>query len=174
MDRPAGGTEQSLRISARGVLVNGAQSNRREPSRPSHCAVKPAAPRGVRHHVSTKSRVLNAVLVVLSAGNLGAVWFANGPGEQWHATVHAALALGFGLWALQRMLPRQPRDGMLTGVADERLERIERAIDAVAIEVERISEMERFASKILAARASELEPRVAAPGPASARTITPV
>lgn len=72
------------------------------------------------------------------------------------------------------MLPRQPLDVGLTGLADERLERIERAIDAVAIEVERISEMERFASKILAARASELEPRVAAPDPAPARKITPV
>ena len=135
--------------------------------------MKPAARHRVRHDVSTKTRVLNAVLVLLSAGNLGSVWFANGPGEQWHATIHAALALGFGLWALRRILPGQPRDGRLTGVADERLDRIERAIDAVAIEVERIGEMERFASKILAARASELEPPVSAPEPMPARTITP-
>jgi hypothetical protein len=43
------------------------------------------------------------VLVVLSAGNLGAVWFAAQRGEPWHATVHAALALGFGLWAQRRI-----------------------------------------------------------------------
>ena len=29
----------------------------------------------------SKTRVWNAVLVVLSAGNLGAVWFAAQPGE---------------------------------------------------------------------------------------------
>jgi hypothetical protein len=53
--------------------------------------------------MTSKTRLWNAVLVVLSAGNLGAVWFAAQPGEPWHATVHAALALGFGLWAQRRI-----------------------------------------------------------------------
>src|ERR1700730_6754497 len=107
----------------------------------------------------SKARFWNSVLVLLSAGNLVSVWFAAQPGEPWepwHATIHAALALGFGLWALRRMRPEQHRDPGLTALTDARLERIERAIDAVAVEVERIGEMERFASKILAARASEL------------------
>ena len=54
-------------------------------------------------NVASKTRFWNAVLVVLSAGNLASVWFAAQPGEPWHATVHAALALGFGLWAQARM-----------------------------------------------------------------------
>jgi hypothetical protein len=115
--------------------------------------------------LTPKARFWNAVLVVLSAANVVAVWFAAQPGEAWHATAHAALALGFGLWALHRIRPGPPREPALTGLADARLERIERAIDAVALEVERIGEMERFASKILAARSAELEPRVTAPEP---------
>jgi hypothetical protein len=53
--------------------------------------------------VTSKTRFWNAVLVLLSAGNLASVWFAARPGEPWHATIHAALALGFGLWAQGRM-----------------------------------------------------------------------
>ena len=116
-----------------------------------------------------KARFWNAVLVLLSAANVVSVWFAARPGEPWHATIHAGLALGFGLWA-QRRMSRERGDPGRTDLADERLERIERAIEAVAIEVERIGEMERFARKILSARSSELEPRVPAPEPVAART----
>jgi hypothetical protein len=38
---------------------------------------------------------------------------------------------------------------------DQRLERIEQAVDAIAIEVERISEGQRFTTKLLADRAGE-------------------
>ena len=40
---------------------------------------------------------------------------------------------------------------------DARLERIEHAMDAIAIEVERISEAQRFTTKLLAERTSEPE-----------------
>jgi hypothetical protein len=65
----------------------------------------------------SKTRVWNAVLVVLSAGNLGAVWFAAQPGEAWHATIHAGLALGFGLWAQARIRLEQARSD--TGAIDK-------------------------------------------------------
>jgi hypothetical protein len=42
---------------------------------------------------------------VLCAVNLAAVWFAARPAEPWHASLHAMLALGFGLWA-QRLRAR--------------------------------------------------------------------
>jgi len=123
--------------------------------------------------VATKTHFWNAVLVALSAVNLAAVWFAAGPGEGWHATVHAALALGFGLWAQARMRLQVRIGPKLSDEEDARLDRIERAIESVALEVERIGEMERFAQKILAARAAELEPRAAKPESAPARTATP-
>ena len=40
---------------------------------------------------------------------------------------------------------------------DERLERIEQAIEAMAVEVERISEGQRFTTKLLADRSKEKE-----------------
>ena len=53
--------------------------------------------------MASRARIWNAVLVVLSAGNVAAVWFAAQPGEAWHAAAHATLAVAFGLWAQGRM-----------------------------------------------------------------------
>lgn len=57
------------------------------------------------------------VALVLSLVNMVAVWFAAQPAEPMHATVHAALAVAFGVWA-QRL-----RSGAHGGVAlKDRLE----------------------------------------------------
>ena len=70
--------------------------------------------------MTSKTRFWNAVLVVLSAVNVAAVWFAARPGEPWHATAHAALALGFGLWAQRRM--RREEVGSRTGAVSQESE----------------------------------------------------
>ena len=57
-----------------------------------------------------KSPIWRRVSIVASAVNLVAVGFAAGMAEPWHAAVHAALALGFGLWA-QRLSRGDPRAG---------------------------------------------------------------
>ena len=46
-----------------------------------------------------KPAIWYPIAVALSAINLVAVGFALRPAEPWHAVMHAALALGFGLWA---------------------------------------------------------------------------
>jgi hypothetical protein len=46
-----------------------------------------------------KPRIWFPIAAVLSVVNVAAVWFAAVPAEPLHATGHAALALGFGLWA---------------------------------------------------------------------------
>ena len=58
-----------------------------------------------------KSKLWQPLAVLLSAGNLVAVGFAAGGGESWHAAVHSALALGFGLWA-QRLHQRRIGSGV--------------------------------------------------------------
>lgn len=50
--------------------------------------------------------------------------------------------------------------------SDHRLERIEQAIDAMAVEVERVAEAQRFMTKLLSGRAGE---RVAIPASPSRR-----
>lgn len=59
----------------------------------------------------------------------------------------------------------------LTTSIDDRLARVEQAVDAIAIEMERVGEGQRFLTKILAERT----PQALAEGSAAARppTITP-
>ena len=57
--------------------------------------------------------------------------------------------------ALIRRWERQPLRPAVPAEVTARLERIEQAVDAVAIEVERISEGQRFTTKLLSDRASE-------------------
>ena len=55
-----------------------------------------------------KHRAWIPVAWVLSLANLGAVWFAARPGEPWHATAHAVLAVLFGLGAQHLALRTRP------------------------------------------------------------------
>jgi hypothetical protein len=58
-----------------------------------------------------------------------------------------------------------------TGAVEQRLERIEAAVDVIAVEVERIAEAQRFAARLVAERAPGGLP---APGSAAeGRTVTP-
>lgn len=67
-------------------------------------------------------------------------------------------------WIKYLALKRQGAAGALPGGVEERLARIEHAVDAIAIEVERISEGQRFTTQLLAERA----PGGALTGPAGA------
>ena len=78
-----------------------------------------------------------------------------------------AAIYGWGKW-LHRPRREPPRD---TLGQDLRLERMERALDAIAIEIERLGEGQRFTTKLLAERnrassgvaASASPPRVITP-----------
>jgi hypothetical protein len=105
---------------------------------------------------------------LLCLANIAAVWFAAQPAEPWHATTHALLAVLFGLGA-QRLAARQRalKDGSgvselpadVTGLQGElaalrqgqaeTLKRVERAVEAIAIEMERVGEGQRFLTKVL-------------------------
>ena len=53
--------------------------------------------------------------------------------------------------ALQRTRPRE-----IARVDDARFERLEQAVDSIAIEIERMSEAQRFTAKLLAERGAAL------------------
>ncbi len=105
-----------------------------------------------------KHRAWIPVAWLLSLANLGAVWFA--AGEPWHATGHALLTALFALGA-QRLASRAT-----TRVADDAVSRQElearlssaeprqlaQALDAIALEVERIGESQRYLTKVLTER----------------------
>lgn len=56
-----------------------------------------------------KYTVWYPIAIALTAINLVWVAFTVDPAEPWHATIHAVLALGFGLWA--QHLRRRPGGG---------------------------------------------------------------
>jgi len=112
-----------------------------------------------------KHRAWIPVAWVLSLVNLGAVWPAAVPGEALHASIHAALAVLLAVGA-QRLMYRRASLGAEAATTDNREERLEQAIDAIAIELERVGEGQRFVAKVLAERGLELD--------RSSRSRTPV
>ena len=127
-----------------------------------------------------KHRAWIPIAWILSVVNVGAVWFAAQPGEPWHASIHALLGLLFGLGA-QRLSARQRAMRMAVGGTEfptdvaalraelaalredqsEILQRVAHSVDAVAIEVERVGESQRYLTKAMAdlPRDSEGRPR---------------
>jgi hypothetical protein len=68
----------------------------------------------------------------------------------------ATIAVGAPLArAFARRMDRDSKSGKLAPEVSSRLERIEQAVDAIAIEVERISEGQRFTTKLLTERSAE-------------------
>jgi hypothetical protein len=105
-------------------------------------------------------RIWQPVAAVLSLVNLVAVGFAALPAEPWHASIHAALAVGFALWA-QRLGTRR-RAASITGesLSAEVLEELSNLRSEVAELAERLD----FAERLLAQpRPAENQPRSLSP-----------
>jgi hypothetical protein len=76
-------------------------------------------------------------------------------------TMIVLLALGVPfVRALVRRWEREPLQATTPPEVAARLERIEQAVEAVAIEVERISEGQRFTTKLLSDRAGDAAPEL--------------
>jgi hypothetical protein len=77
------------------------------------------------------------------------------------------VVLALGVPFVRALTRRWEREQARTAVPPEvvaRLERIEQAVDAVAVEVERISEGQRFTTKLLSERVGEATPHSRARG----------
>ncbi|SRR2546426_1177314 len=101
-----------------------------------------------------KPAIWYPIAVVLSAFNLVAVGLTVDPAEPWHAAGHAALALGFGLWA-QRLRSRRGASELQSG--SELQARLDALEDALQAEVSKLRQelsetQERldFAERLLA------------------------
>ncbi|MGH7510020.1 MAG: hypothetical protein ACREMZ_11165 [Gemmatimonadales bacterium] len=100
--------------------------------------------------MSFKSAIWYPIAVVLSVINLVGVGFAAGSAEPWHAGIHAALALAFGLWA-QRL--RQGRRGSeLQSPLEvlEALEALEAEVSKLRQELSETQERLDFTERVLA------------------------
>ena len=65
----------------------------------------------------------------------------------------AAVVLAFNI--ATRLLRRMPSQASPPRADERRQEKLEQAVDAIAVEVERISESQRFISKLLGERSQE-------------------
>jgi uncharacterized membrane protein YoaK (UPF0700 family) len=102
---------------------------------------------------SRRTRIWLAVAVVFSLANLGGAVMAAAQGELVHTLVHVVL-LVFGAFAAYRLWrpvrSRIPGVAGMTGAINDRLTNIEQSIEAVATEVERVGEGQRFISRVFA------------------------
>ena len=64
------------------------------------------------------------------------------------------IVIGIVLYPLAKALARRIEGGKpaLSGASDARMERLEQAVDAMAVEIERISEGQRYATRLLTER----------------------
>ncbi len=103
-----------------------------------------------------KPAVWFPISVVLGAINVVAVGPAAAAAEPWHAAVHAALAVAFGLWA-QRLRP-----GRGGSEVQDRLEELEADMGRLRQELGEAQERMDFAERLLAqgqeARRAEPQP----------------
>jgi len=91
-----------------------------------------------------KPAIWYPIAVVLSVINVAGAGFAAGQAEPWHATVHAALALAFGLWA-QRLRQRPGGSELQAG-----LEALEVEVSRMRQELSETQERLDFAERLLA------------------------
>ena len=95
---------------------------------------------------SIKWRVAAAVYLFINAG--GAVYAA--VQREWlHASIHVALLAG-GYWWWTRSQPGGGSEIAEEQVTGDRLDYLQHSVDAIAVEVERIGESQRFHEKLRA------------------------
>jgi hypothetical protein len=94
-----------------------------------------------------KPTIWYPIAVVLSVINLAGVGFAVGQAQPGHATIHAALALAFGLWA-QRL--RKGPGGSELQARLEALEALEAEVSKLRQELSEMHERLDFAERLLA------------------------
>jgi hypothetical protein len=95
-----------------------------------------------------RSRLWQAVVAFFIIINVAGAAFAIAMGEPIHALSHAALLLvGYVGW-LVGPWRRRPEPALPQQLSDERIEYLQQSVDAVALEVERLGESQRFNEKL--------------------------
>jgi hypothetical protein len=100
-------------------------------------------------------RVAAALFILINAA--GAV-YALAMGEPMHAGVHVALlVVGFAGWRGGQW--RRRRGQAPAQLPDERLDYLQQSVDAVALEVERLGEAQRYSDKLRAEKGEPPPPK---------------
>lgn len=91
-------------------------------------------------------------LALFALVNLAGAVYAAAMSEPMHAMVHVALFVaGLGAYAVLRVVQRGRRQPIaLAEPADQRLDYLQQSVDAIALEVERLGEGQRYRDKLRA------------------------
>ena len=103
--------------------------------------------------MTRRSKIWLALAALFTLLNLAGVPMAAAAGERLHTAAHVGLTLlgAYLVWRLARRARRQ--DPPTLQSTEERLEQLQQSMDAVALEVERIGEVQRYNAKLQAERA---------------------
>jgi hypothetical protein len=103
-----------------------------------------------------------AAVGVYTLINVGGLAFAWAQDEEMHAMLHLFLLIlgvaGYVGWRLARRGAPQ-NELPQAQLAEQRLEYLQQSVDAVALEVERLGEKQRFSEKLQSERAGTLPPK---------------
>jgi hypothetical protein len=97
--------------------------------------------------MTRRSKLWLALASLFNVINAGGGGYAAALGEPVHAAVHAGLLLLGTFWAW-RLATRAGHQDSLGVPAAARMEQLQQSVDAIAIEVERIGEAQRFTAKL--------------------------
>ena len=101
--------------------------------------------------MTRRSRLWPAVVALFIFINVAGAGFAIAMGEPMHALGHAVMLLiGYVGWLVAPW--RRRKELPPAQLADERIEYLQQSVDAVALEVERLGESQRFNEKLRAVR----------------------
>lgn len=108
--------------------------------------------------MTRRSKIWLAVAALFTAINLAGAVYAAFVAEPMHAAVHVVLLFVGGYW-IRQLVPRAPKsEEPGAQQANQRLGLLQDSVDAIAIEVERIGEAQRFHTKLQTERAKTPPP----------------
>ena len=104
--------------------------------------------------MTRRSKIWLTVATLFTLVNLGGAWIAGRSAEGMHTGVHVVLAV-VGVWWMWRVVTRA-RDASEAAAsalpADRALDQLQQSVDAIALEVERIGEAQRYTAKVVSER----------------------
>lgn len=90
-----------------------------------------------------------AIAVFFALANIGGGILAVVMGEMNHALGHAALAAVCLVWCQQLFVRRKGEPaGLVLPATETRLDQLQQSMDAIAVEIERLGEAQRFQEKL--------------------------
>ena len=107
--------------------------------------------------MTRRAKIWAVIAGLFTVMNVGGAGYAIALGEFPHAAAHVgALLVGYVVW---RLLSPTSGAQLEAGGMDQRLELLQQSVDSIALEVERISEAQRFSAKLEVERVEKSPPR---------------